>query len=87
MFLLFLSKNNKNYQIMNKKRLLNCIAIVAIAISAALNTSINTGENGLSDISLDNVEALAQESNNINCMATKGFCVKNGMKDNYVSFD
>ena len=46
---------------MNKK-VIGSIAVLAIAAMTAFNVNVNTQENGLSDISLDNVEALASES-------------------------
>ena len=42
------------------KKILGGIAIVAIAVVAAINFSVNTKNSGLSDISLANVETLAQ---------------------------
>ena len=44
-----------------KKIILSGIAIFAIAALATFNVNINTQENGLSDISLSNIEALASE--------------------------
>jgi len=44
-----------------KKKILGSIAVLAIAALTAFNVSINSQENGLSDISLNNVEALASE--------------------------
>jgi len=70
---------------MNKKRLFSSITIFTIAILAAFNTSINTNENGLSDISLDNVEALAQESNTPDCVSAKGFCIENTIRTDHVA--
>jgi hypothetical protein len=46
---------------MNKKKIFGAFAVLAIAAMAAFNTNINADENGLSDISLNNVEALAGE--------------------------
>lgn len=44
-----------------KKKILGGIAVLAIAVVAAFNVNINVNiqENGLSDISLENVETLA----------------------------
>ena len=44
-----------------KHKVIGSIAVLAIAALTAFNVNINTQENGLSDISLDNVEALATE--------------------------
>ena len=53
--------NNKlNFKIM-KKFFLSSMAILAIAAMAAFNVNVNSQENGLSDVSLANVEALAFE--------------------------
>jgi hypothetical protein len=45
-----------------KKKIFGVIAIVAIAAAAAWNVNCNSQSSKLSDISLANVEALAQES-------------------------
>lgn len=42
-----------------KKKILGGIAVLAIAVVAAFNVSINTQDSGMSLISLENVEALA----------------------------
>jgi len=42
-----------------KKKILGGLAVFAIAIVAAFNVNINMQDDGLSSISLDNVEALA----------------------------
>jgi len=42
-----------------KKKILGLIAIVAIAAAVALNVNMKTNDYGLSDLSLNNVEALA----------------------------
>ena len=48
-----------------KKKILGGIAILAIAAVAALNVSFSAKSNGLSDVSLTNIEALAEiESGN-----------------------
>ena len=58
---------NLNYKIMNKK-IFSGIAIVAIALTLALNVSFSAKNNNLSDISLANIEALGlQEEGQINC--------------------
>ena len=45
-----------------KNKIFGSIAILAIAAIAAFNMNINTNENGLSEVSLANVEALASET-------------------------
>jgi hypothetical protein len=47
---------------MKNKKLFGSIAVLAIAAMAAFNMNINADENGLSNVSLDNVEALANET-------------------------
>ena len=49
-----------------KKKLFYGIAVIAIAVVAAWNVNVTSKGSGLSDISLANVEALAQEGGN-NC--------------------
>jgi hypothetical protein len=46
---------------MNTK-IIYSIAVLAVAVLAAVNVRVNTRGNGLSDVSLANVEALAEES-------------------------
>lgn len=70
---------------MNKKRLSFILFIFGIALFAALNTTIQTNEYGLNEISLDNVEALAQEGSTSGCKPVKGGCFKNGIKVNHAS--
>ena len=45
-----------------KKKILGGIAVLAIAVVAAFNVSINTQDSEISLISLENVEALAGEA-------------------------
>jgi hypothetical protein len=45
---------------MNKKKILGALAVLAIAAMAAYHVNVNTRGNGLSDVSLANVEALAE---------------------------
>ncbi|MDR2915939.1 MAG: hypothetical protein LBV74_14115 [Tannerella sp.] len=47
---------------MISKKILVSISIIAIAAIASFNVNISSQENGLSDISLENVEALAFET-------------------------
>ncbi len=46
---------------MNKKSISGLLAVVMIAAVAALNVSLNSQKDVLSDISLENVEAIAEE--------------------------
>lgn len=70
---------------MNRKKLFIALVILAIATLTAFNANIGINENGLSDVSLDNVEALANESGGQNCLPTRGLCVRNGMKADHIS--
>jgi hypothetical protein len=63
---------------MNKKKLFSSIVIISIATLAAFNMNINSDENGISDVSLDNVEALAQETAPLTCIKVRGYCTING---------
>ena len=47
---------------MNKKKILGSFAVLVIAAIAAFNLNLNPQEEGLSDILLSNVEALANEN-------------------------
>ena len=49
------------------KKITGSIAILAIAALTAFNVNMNSQENGLSDISLENAEALANEYIYIYC--------------------
>ncbi len=46
---------------MNKKSILGLLAVVMIAAVAALNVSLNSQKETLSDLAMENVEALASE--------------------------
>lgn len=70
---------------MNKRILSFIFFIFTIALLAALNTTIRTNEYGLTDISLDNIEALAQESGASGCQPVKGVCHRNGISSNQTS--
>ena len=45
-----------------KKKIFGGIAVLAIAVVAAWNVNVNSRTNGMSDVQLANVEALAGES-------------------------
>ncbi len=47
---------------MNKKSILGLLAVVMIAAVAALNVSLNSQKETLSDLAMENVEALALEN-------------------------
>lgn len=71
---------------MNKKRLSFILSTFAIALLAALNMNLHTNEYGSTDVSLDNVEALAQESSIPSCQPVKGGCHKNGITTDHSAF-
>ena len=45
-----------------KKKILSITAVLAVAVAAAWNVQFSSQTNGMSDVMLANVEALAQES-------------------------
>jgi hypothetical protein len=59
-----------------KKKIFGFIAVLAIAALAAFNVNVNSQENGLSDISMENIEALASEDTNSNCKWKQMKCSK-----------
>lgn len=65
---------------MYKKKIFGSIAVLAIAAMAAFNVNINTQEECLSDILLENVEALAAiECNRLTLLCyidSSGACAK-----------
>jgi hypothetical protein len=67
-----------------KKKFLGGIAVLAIAAVAAINVSLGTKSDNLSEVSLANVEALAQESMGSCWIDTNSwYCGSGGM--NYCS--
>ena len=65
-----------------KTKIFGGIAVLAIAAAIAFNVNLSTKSNGLSDISLANVEALAQDENGDETCGTKYSEWQNG--DQYV---
>jgi hypothetical protein len=51
-----------------KKRILSILFVAAIAIAAAWNYSQNQDEVALSDVALENVEALANGESTVDCI-------------------
>lgn len=47
-----------------KKKILGGLAILSIAVVAAFNVNVNVQNEGFSEVSLENVEALAYSENN-----------------------
>ena len=70
---------------MNNKKIFILTAAFSIAVISAFNVSISANESGLSNVSLDNVEALAQETRVPDCVPSKGFCCKNGISSEHIS--
>ncbi len=54
---------------MDKQKFLGLLATIMIAAVAAFNVSLNSQEDVLSDLAMENVEALASESFTIRCEA------------------
>jgi len=65
-----------------KKKILGVITIVAIALAVALNVNMKTNDYGLSDLALNNVEALA----NINPYPPPNWGVYSPATDNCGNF-
>jgi len=59
---------------MNKKKIFSSIAVLAIAAMAAFNANVNIQDNGLSDIVLNNIEALgtSEDDGSVRCCPDKG---------------
>jgi hypothetical protein len=74
---------------MNRKKIIYSLSMLALTALAAYNASINIRENGMSDISLSNVEALAQESDIPGCIPVKGTCYtnSNGIKLYHITLE
>jgi hypothetical protein len=53
-----------------KNKIIYSIAILAVTVLAAINMSVNTQDNALSDVSLSNVEALAYELDEVTITCT-----------------
>jgi hypothetical protein len=63
---------------MNKNKILGSLAVLAIVVIAAFNVNVNSQNNALSGVALDNVEALAYELDEvvITCGQYTGQCWK-----------
>ncbi|MDR1340072.1 MAG: hypothetical protein LBK58_08490 [Prevotellaceae bacterium] len=72
---------------MKRKKLFIFSAILAIATLAAINASVYTNRNELSDISLDNIEALAEEIDLSDCSPVRGICHKYGITYHNIAFE
>jgi hypothetical protein len=72
---------------MNRKRLFIFSTALVIAVLAALNAGVRTNKSGLSDVSLDNIEALAQESDSSGCSPVRGICNKHGITYHTIAFE
>jgi hypothetical protein len=70
---------------MSKKKGLFFLSAIIIATISTFNVSINPSKNVLSGISLNNIEALAQESSTPECVTSRGYCVRNGISENQAS--
>jgi hypothetical protein len=59
---------------MNKKSVLLIVVFCVASFITVLNVNIQSDIIQFSDVSLDNVEALAQESDEPDCVQIKGVC-------------
>ena len=71
----------------NKSKNYFLATALSIAAIAAFNISINADWSKTSNISLENVEALAQETNAPICVPTKGFCYSNGIRTSHIAIE
>lgn len=73
---------------MKRKKFLIVVALSAIASLSVFHLKMNTSECGLTDISLENVDALAQESGPpSDCIQVLGACYDIIMNYDYLSFN
>jgi len=70
---------------MRNKKIFILTTAFSVAVISAFNLSIRISESGLSNVSLDNVEALAQETSIPGCVPSKGFCSRNGISSDHIS--
>jgi len=73
------------FSTMKRKNFFILIVISAVVSFAVLNVSNHTDSIKFTDIFLDNVEALAQESNDPNCIPVKGVCSNTIFTPGYLS--
>ena len=72
---------------MNKRKISVIITFLALAFLAAFNMNIQSKKNGLSDVLLNNIEVLAQESNELECVLVKGFCVIDQVRIDHLALE
>ena len=72
---------------MKNRKIFILIIAISIATISAFNVSIKTNENGQSNVSLDNIEALAQETDVPDCVPAKGFCCINGVNIDQIAIE
>ena len=72
-----------------KKKFLYGLAVLFIAVVAAFNVNLNSNGDGLSDVSLANVEALANMSPGCpnGCVKGLGGCYCNGPYPQFKEYD
>ena len=72
---------------MKRKKMYCVILLIAVVIVAAYNMNIHSDKIKLTDVFLDNVEALAQESDNPpECVPLKGVCIIYDFSTDYLTF-
>ena len=74
---------------MNRKKIAGITALLAVALITAFHVKMITFEGRLTDVSLDNIEALAQDESGMppNCIQVKGFCLTNNIQYNHLAFE
>ena len=72
---------------MNKKSIFIGIIFIAAMLIAVFNVNIRGDKTRLTDVSLDNIDALAQEGADTRCINVKGFCQTPEITTDRLSFE
>ena len=72
---------------MKKKKKFAIIFLIALVSLTSFDLTIKSKKNKITDVSLINVEALAQESNETKCVLIKGYCMIDILIDYHLSFE
>ena len=71
---------------MKKKKKFAIIFLIALVSLTSFDLTIKSKKNKIADVSLINVEALAQESNEHKCVLIKGYCIIDILSNDHLSF-